>query len=283
MVRGLQEPPLPARRARRRPFGAKGATATFPSGRRRSGRPSHRASPQAVASAAGSACTSRRHHSSSLFGCPTPPSARRRRLSLCPAADVLLRRAMERRCHRLDVLPSRAPSAAGGLRQAPPFGLWPSAAAPQLGAAVAAWARRRLPQGAAPLPALEASRHRPLAPAPQRPSPAGVTTAGPKRRRLQVRARTPFAAVEGRRNGAPSSYLCGVHTVPPCAGQGPATGVCCRSWHCTAPVEEGRAPRTPRVPLLLPPSMAVVRRRGPRPLCCSRRVLVDSGECLCLV
>ena len=200
--------------------------------------------PPAPLVAAGSACTSRRHHLSSLFGCPTPPSARRRRLSLCPAADVLLRRAMERRCHCLDVLPSRAPSAARGLRQAPPFGLWPSAAAPLLGASIAAWARRRLPQGAASLPALEASRRRPLAPAPPRPSPAGVTTAGPKRCRLQVRARTPFAAAEGRRDGAP---------------------VCCRSWHCTAPVEEGRAPRTSRVPPLQPSSMAVVRR-GPKPL-----------------
>ena len=65
--------------------------------------------------------------------------------------------------------------------------------------------------------------------------------AGPKRRRLQIRARTPFAAAEGRCDGAP---------------------VCCRSWHCTAPVEEGRAPRTPRVPLLPPLSMSALRR-GP--------------------
>ena len=130
-----------------------------------------------------------RSSSSSVFGAPPPACSSAEPWSAATIAWTCCRRGR------------RAPL--GVLCQAPPFGLWPSTAAPLLGAAVAAWARRRLPQGAAPLPALEASRRRPLAPAPPRPSPAGITAAGPKRRRLQVRARTPFTAAEGRRDGAP--------------------------------------------------------------------------------
>ena len=194
-VRGHQEPPLPARRARRRPFGAKGATAACPSGRRRSSRSPCLAPPQAVASAAGSACTSRRNQSSSPFGCPTPPSARRRRLSLCPAAGVLLRRAMERCCHRLDVLPSRAPSTAGGCAKrrrlgfgrAPPHPCW--ALPSPLGRAAACPKGRHLflpwkPAAAAPWPLDRHGRRRRASPP---PAPSDIVSRSARERRSPLR------------------------------------------------------------------------------------------------